>query len=269
MRVLLLGDSFAFGIGSDYDHIWPVLVERELSARGRRFELVKAGVPGYDTRLEVLYLKNIFAQTAPDAVVLGFLTNDVFTNEPLESTGEELSAQPAVVRADEKDLTLHLVTLLQRLLMSNDRVYSTLYRLTPRRQYFETPPNAEVRSRLAVTSSLLSEAARFCRDHGVPLIVLSIPQLLQVSSRRVATDMKGWTSASLTTSLNGLPRRKDSNGSRSSTHWHERTGRKVRISTIDGTATSMSVATRWWPRISSTSSTRCCKQPAIDRRASP
>ena len=64
--------------------------------------------------------------------------------------------------------------------MSNDRVYSTLYRLTPRRQYFETPPNAEVRSRLAVTSSLLSEAARFCRDHGVPLIVLSIPQLLQV-----------------------------------------------------------------------------------------
>ena len=54
--------------------------------------------------------------------LLGFLTNDVFTNEPLESSGEELSAQPAVVRADEKDLTLHLVTLLQRLPMSNDRV---------------------------------------------------------------------------------------------------------------------------------------------------
>ena len=51
-------------------------------------ELAKAGVPGYDTRLEVLYLKQIFAQTAPDAVVLGFLTNDVFTNEPLESTGK-------------------------------------------------------------------------------------------------------------------------------------------------------------------------------------
>jgi hypothetical protein len=180
-RFLLLGDSFAFGIGNDYDHIWPVLVERELSARGRRFEFVKAGVPGYDTRLEVLYLKQMFAQTAPDAVVLSFVSNDVFTNEPLhaESSGGE-PAQPAVVRADEKDGTLHLVTLFQRLLMSNDRLYNILYRLSPRRQYFEAPPTAEVRSRLAVTSSLLREAAHFCRDHGVPLIVLSIPQQFQM-----------------------------------------------------------------------------------------
>ena len=51
--------------------------------------------------------------------------------------------------------------------------------------------------------------------------------------------MKGWTSASLTTSSNGLLCRKDSDGSRSSTHWHEGTGRKVRTSTIDGMAISM------------------------------
>ena len=180
-RFLLLGDSFAFGVGSDYEHIWPVLVERAFAARGRRVELVKAGVPAYDTRLEVLYLNQMFAQTAPDAVILTFLPNDLFTNIPLRGDGEGADlAQQVVFSANEKDETLHVVTLLQRLLMNSDRLYSFLYRVTPRRQYFEVPPTAELQSRLATTSSLLREAARFCREQGVPLVVLSIPQQFQV-----------------------------------------------------------------------------------------
>jgi hypothetical protein len=62
-RFLVLGDSFTFGVGSDYEQIWPVLVEQTLAARGRRVELVKAGVPAFDTRLEVLYLNQMFGQT--------------------------------------------------------------------------------------------------------------------------------------------------------------------------------------------------------------
>jgi len=180
-RFLLLGDSFTFGVGSDYERIWPVLVERTLAARGRRVELVKAGVPAYDTRLEVLYLNQMFAQTTPDAVILTFLPNDLFTNIPLRGDGEGAdSVQQVVVSGDEKNDTLHVVTLLQRLLMNSDRLYSLLYRVTPRRQYFEVPPTAELQSRLATTSSLLRDAARFCREQGVPLVVLSIPQQFQV-----------------------------------------------------------------------------------------
>ena len=77
-RFLLLGDSFAFGVGSDYKHIWPVLVRQTLAARGRPVELVEAGVPAFDTRLEVLYLNQMFAQTTPDAVILAFLPSDLF-----------------------------------------------------------------------------------------------------------------------------------------------------------------------------------------------
>ena len=180
-RFLVLGDSFTFGAGNDYEHIWVVLVERTLAARGRRVELVNAGVPAFDTRLEVLYLNQLFAQTAPDAVILTFLPNDLFTNIPLrgESEGADL-AQQVVVSADEKYETLHVVTLLERLLMNSDRLYSFLYRITPRRRYFEVPPTAELEFRLATTSNLLREAARFCRERGVPLVVLSIPQQFQV-----------------------------------------------------------------------------------------
>ena len=180
-RFLLLGDSFTFGLGNDYDHIWPVLVERMLAARGRRIELVKAGVPGFDTRLEVLYLNEMFAQTTPDAVVLGFLPNDLFTNNPLSAGhGETESAAPAVVAADEKAASLQVVILFARLLMSSDRLYSFLYQATPRRQYFEDSPTPELQAQLATTSGLLREAARFCRERGVPLVVLSIPQQFQV-----------------------------------------------------------------------------------------
>ena len=180
-RFLVLGDSFAFGVGNDYQHIWPVLVERTLAARGRRVELVKAGVPAFDTRLEVLYLNQLFAQTAPDVVILTFLPNDLFTNIPLQGDGEGADHAPQVVfSANEKSETLHVVTLLQRLLMNSDFLYSFLYRVTPRRQYFEVPPTAELQARLSITSGLLREAARFCRERGVPLVVLSIPQQFQV-----------------------------------------------------------------------------------------
>lgn len=179
-RLLLLGDSFAFGYGNDYDYIFPVLVEQELVARGRRVELVKGGVPGYDTRIEVLYLKQLFAQTAPDAVILVFLPNDLFTNEPLQADDSANRRNPAVVNADEKGLTLHALTLFQRLLMSNDRVYSFLYTATARRQYFQSPLSDEAQYRLATTTALLREVTHFCRERGVPLVVLSIPQLFQV-----------------------------------------------------------------------------------------
>ena len=180
-RFLLLGDSFAFGTGTDYEHIWPVLVEQTLAARGRRVELVKAGVPAYDTRLQVLYLNQMFPQTTPDAVILAFLPSHLFTNRPLRGdSGGDDRAQQVVVSADEKNETLHVVTLFQRLVMNSDRLYSFLYRITPRRQYFEVPPTPELQSRLSTTSSLLREAARFCRERGVPLVVLSIPQQFQV-----------------------------------------------------------------------------------------
>lgn len=178
-RFLVLGDSFTFGVGNDYEQIWPVLAERAVAARGRSVELVKAGVPDYDTRREVLSLSRLFAQTTPDVVILVFLTNDVFTNDPLESDGGD-RAQQGAIGADDKNETLHSVILLERLLMNNDRLYSALYRLTPRREYFEVPPTAELQSRLSNTSSLLREAARFCRERSVPFVVLSIPQQFQV-----------------------------------------------------------------------------------------
>ncbi len=181
-RILLLGDSFTFGSGSNYDDIWPVLTEKQLIDDGHKVEIIKAGVPGYDTRRQVLYMERLYEEFQPDIVVFVFLPNDLFTNTPIV----DASVAPANKRDDglrnksDKKSSLHSVTLIKRLLMSNDSLYVQLYLLTGRRSYYSTEPNEEIRNQYAETEKLLTRARRFCDEKGCEFIVLSIPQQFQV-----------------------------------------------------------------------------------------
>jgi hypothetical protein len=180
-RILVLGDSFAFGAGGDYNAIWPVLLERRLAADGYSVDVVKAGVPGYDTRTEVLYLERIFSQYDPDIVLLAFLPNDLFTNRPIGSGGAAAEEDGSPVRRrNDKDSTLHSLTLTKRLLMASDRLYSALYMMTGRGAYFASPPGEMLLRQIQVTKTLLKRAQRFCQVHHAALAVLSIPQLFQL-----------------------------------------------------------------------------------------
>lgn len=180
-RILVLGDSFAFGAGNPYPQIWPVLLEQRLSTDGHQVEVVKAGVPGYDTRTEALYLERIFADYDPDIVLLTFLPNDLFTNQPIDSPGGDLDQEefPAQGHA-AKGSKLDSVILAKRLLMASDRMYVRLYLMTRRMEYFADPPAATLRRQIEVTKALLERVQSFCRQGGRDLVVLSIPQQFQV-----------------------------------------------------------------------------------------
>ncbi|MEP3274906.1 MAG: GDSL-type esterase/lipase family protein [Stappiaceae bacterium] len=181
-RVLLLGDSFTFGSGNDYADIWPVLIENQLRDKGHQIEVIKAGVPGYDTHKEVLYMERLYEELQPDIVIFTFLPNDLFTNTPIL----EASNEPAQKRDDgirnkgDKKSVLHSVTLIKRMLMSNDTLYERLYLMTGRRAYFSTEPGDEVLKQYEETEKLLSRANRFCKDKNCEFMVLSIPQQFQV-----------------------------------------------------------------------------------------
>jgi lysophospholipase L1-like esterase len=180
-RILVLGDSFAYGWGSVYDESWPVLFERRLLADGHPVEVVKAGVPGYDTRSEALYLEQIFSDYDPDIILLTFLPNDLFTNAPIDSVGGEPDEQVAVTQGrGGKGSDLHSLILAKRLLMANDRLYVRFYMLTNRLEYFTTPPSPTLRRQLEVTKALLERIQSFCRQRERDLVVLSIPQQFQV-----------------------------------------------------------------------------------------
>jgi lysophospholipase L1-like esterase len=76
-RIVLLGDSFAFGWGVEHEESFAHLLESKLSKRiGKPVEVINTGVPGYSTFQQVAVFEELGAKFNPDAVLLFFVEND-------------------------------------------------------------------------------------------------------------------------------------------------------------------------------------------------
>jgi lysophospholipase L1-like esterase len=197
VRVLLLGDSFTFGQGVNYDQAWPVKTEKMLINQGNNsVELVKAGVQGMDSRSEFILLKRLLEKYQIDVVVVGFLINDLYTNSLYgieESKDDELidkgrrleeewsQTSKQVFMKGSLESEFHLLTLAKRMVISIDEVYCRLYIAAPNRGGWlnkELPKEAV--EKLKVTEVIFQEMARYLNSLGKKLIVVSIPQQFQV-----------------------------------------------------------------------------------------
>jgi hypothetical protein len=76
LRVLVLGDSFTYGIGVADEETFSARLE----ALDPRFEVLNTGVNGYGTAQELLLLRDQGLALRPDVVVLVFFWNDVGNN---------------------------------------------------------------------------------------------------------------------------------------------------------------------------------------------
>lgn len=184
IRILLLGDSFAFGAGCEYADTWAVILEDELKTAGHKVEVVKAGMVGFDTRTEMLYLERIFSRFDPDLILVALLPNDLFTNTPVEAADPDT----AFVKGS---FLFHSVTLLKRLLVSRDWLYVRLYLSTGRRDFFLDEPSAVFKRQIRVTKALLLQGQRFARNRGAGFLVLSIPQQFQVLAEARDYELHG------------------------------------------------------------------------------
>ncbi|MGQ0792578.1 MAG: SGNH/GDSL hydrolase family protein [Deltaproteobacteria bacterium] len=79
-RILILGDSMAFGPGMNDDETFTALMEASLNEGaplGTRYEVMNFSVPGYDTGHEICILERYAMKFKPDAVFLNFYLNDL------------------------------------------------------------------------------------------------------------------------------------------------------------------------------------------------
>jgi lysophospholipase L1-like esterase len=83
IRILSLGDSYAFGAGVELDQTYAKVLERKLAARfpDSTITVVNAGISGYGQRQEILAFDDLRPLVEPDAVIATFVAgNDVENN---------------------------------------------------------------------------------------------------------------------------------------------------------------------------------------------
>lgn len=79
--VLILGDSFTYGLGVKYENSYPRLLENKLQSNNSDLVVVNAGKPGFDTKNAYERLQRIYEHYMPDIVILGFHSADIFQNQ--------------------------------------------------------------------------------------------------------------------------------------------------------------------------------------------
>jgi len=78
-RILILGDSVAYGLFSEEEHLFATRLEMLLNQRddGWRYEVLNAAVSGYNTENELGTLRQMGPRVEPDLVVLQTCINDI------------------------------------------------------------------------------------------------------------------------------------------------------------------------------------------------
>ena len=78
-RVVLLGDSYAFGLGVDQSETLAAQLESRLQGTCRPVAVLNLGVPGYQTGQELALAEQVGFDLDPDLIVLLFYANDETT----------------------------------------------------------------------------------------------------------------------------------------------------------------------------------------------
>ncbi|MCA9859550.1 MAG: hypothetical protein KC438_07505 [Thermomicrobiales bacterium] len=84
-RILVTGPSFAFGWGSNYDAIFPTLIENELKIPGKRVEVINLGTPSQPSSHQLCWLEKVGYAYQPDMILhvsYGREVNPVATSCP-------------------------------------------------------------------------------------------------------------------------------------------------------------------------------------------
>ena len=75
-RILVLGDSFAEGMGAPYDSTWPRIMEQLLNKANNPTEVIDAGVAGSDVFYEYVLYRDRLQRLQPDVIVVSINASD-------------------------------------------------------------------------------------------------------------------------------------------------------------------------------------------------
>lgn len=177
-RVLVLGDSIAWGIELGDDETIPVRLEARLAEASHAVEVLNGGVSGYNTVQEARRLEVLAPRLELDHVVLLFCVNDV---EPIDLLPEGVyrfarrnDAADALQRVHEGGRRSRL----RRGLMSRSHLFRLLHGVLVRRPEPRIAGSRTAGDRaLRVVAEGLSRIGAVAARHGLRVTVVTVPWL--------------------------------------------------------------------------------------------
>jgi lysophospholipase L1-like esterase len=202
LRVLVLGDSFAFGVGARENETYPARLQEILRSRGVRAQVLNAGAPGYGVPDEAAWFERWGKPLAPDVVLVTvFIGNDLQDAAP---GPKPMAVDGALVMPGERagGLSRWLYYHSQLfVLIKNSSLGATLRRLLGRPEPLETRQQREefdLYAKAGTSEALRQGAAETERavaalaaDAGnARVLAVIIPSLIQVDPRRWQANLQ-------------------------------------------------------------------------------
>ncbi len=161
-RVLLVGDSYAFGLGVTEGDAIAAQLQSLLPAT----EVLNLGVPGYQTRQEALLLQRVGFELAPDLVILLYFAND---KEP-----NALTWAPALHVLYHDDLPLPYSW---KPYLARSFLYAVAAKLEAGRRYERGDYDARGSTHWPLTAQRIEAIAADCAARGIPFLLAAIPEM--------------------------------------------------------------------------------------------
>lgn len=179
--IVLLGDSYAFGLGVDQTRTLARQLEDRIDASGRRSTVLNLGVPGYQTGQELALARKLAFDLDPDLVILLYYGND--------QVKEAFHWDPAfrVLYGDALPLPYSLKGVL-----AHSAAYRRVARIHINRLRIRGELSPLGERHWPVTRRRLEQLADLCTDHGVPLVIANLPALWSSAALRDSSWPGHW-----------------------------------------------------------------------------
>lgn len=133
-RIMIIGDSFTFGMGVNSEDTYAKQLESLLKRQGKDCEVINCGVIGYLMWQNYEVLRHKAPQLKPDLIILGVFLNDIWVATPPYSDNPDWKPVNPFAEKSHKGFEYH--SYLYKCAKNLNSIYKTKYQYR-KREYLE------------------------------------------------------------------------------------------------------------------------------------
>ncbi|MFH2137266.1 MAG: hypothetical protein ABII88_01990 [Candidatus Omnitrophota bacterium] len=195
-RIIILGDSVTFGTEYPVEYTYPKVLEsilKENEIGGKNFEVLNAGVCGYNAFQKLVFLKSKLLKLEPDLVIYQFLNDDYYrsavvmpdaqgvnNNHVYLSLGEYFSVNfPRIIPVPDR-INSFLLKHCAGYRMVNKKLYDYLSLRSPEKYFpkaYQFAGYKELTDSVRANQAVFKDFAQLSKENGFELVILLFPRL--------------------------------------------------------------------------------------------